>query len=444
MKKILLLGAGLSSSTLIQYLLNQSQESNWFLILGDQDIELVRKKINGHPNARAIAFEISDTEFLMNLIKESDLVISMLPAKFHPIIAQECLNQSKHLVTASYISAEIMEMDQEARAKDLIFLNEAGLDPGIDHMSAMKVIHRIQKEGGKMLSFKSSTGGLVAPESDNNPWNYKFTWNPRNVVLAGQGVSQYIVNGRYKYIPYHQLFSRVEETEVPGYGKFEIYPNRDSLKYRSLYGLEDIPTMFRGTIRRPGFCAAWDVFVQLGMTSDEFTIPNSNEMTHRQFINSFLGYDPIKPVELKVCEYLNFDMNSDVMTKLIYTGIFEETLIEKANQTPAQILQSLLEKKWKLEEHDIDMIVMQHQFEYEIGGQRKKITSSMIVKGENQVHTAMSITVGTPVAIAVKMILNGDFTQTGVIAPVHPAVYEPILTELENVGIHFIEEESDL
>lgn len=444
MKKILLLGGGLSSSTLIQYLLNESISSNWQLTIGDLDVDLILKKINGHPNAKAIPFDLSNEKQLKELIESCDLVISMLPAKFHPVIARECLSQSKHMVTASYISPEMQEMDEEARKKNLIFLNEAGLDPGIDHMSAMRVIHRIQKEGGKMLAFKSSTGGLVAPESDNNPWNYKFTWNPRNVVLAGQGVSQYIVNGRYKYIPYHKLFSRVEETEVPGYGKFEIYPNRDSLKYRSLYGLEDIPTMFRGTIRRPGYCAAWDVFVQLGMTSDEFTLPNSNEMTHRQFINSFLGYDPIKPVEQKVCDYLGLSLDSEVMTRVIYTGIFEETKIEKANQSPAQILQTLLEKKWKLEEHDIDMIVMQHQFEYELKGKKKKITSSMIVKGENQVHTAMSITVGTPVAIAVKMILKGEFSETGVLAPVTPAIYDPILDELENFGIHFIEEESDL
>jgi len=284
----------------------------------------------------------------------------------------------------------------------------------------------------------------VAPKYDNNPWNYKFTWNPRNVVVAGQGVSQYIQGGRYKYIPYHKLFTRAEAMDVPGYGKFEVYPNRDSLKYREMYGLEDISTMFRGTIRRAGFCAAWNAFVQLGMTSDEFIIPHSNELTYRQFTNSFLPYDPIRPVEDKVCDYLHISADSDIMKRLKWLGIFDEIAIQKANQTPAQILQTILESKWQLDKSDIDMIVMQHQFEYTLNGKKKLIISSMVVKGKDQVHTAMSITVGTPVAIACKMMLTGQITKTGVLAPVTPDIYEPVLDELENFGIHFTEEEFDL
>ncbi len=444
MKKILLLGGGLSSSTLIQYLINHSDSYDWFLTICDIDIQSITNKTKGHPRTKVIEFSIDDTSLLKSLISDSDLVISMLPARFHPIVAKLCLDAGKNMLTASYISDELKAMSAEIESKGLIFLNEIGVDPGIDHMSAMKVIHRIQGEGGKVVSFKSSTGGLVAPESDNNPWNYKFTWNPRNVVVAGQGVSQYIQNGRYKYIPYHKLFTRAEAMEVPGFGSFEVYPNRDSLKYREMYGLSDIPTMFRGTIRRPGFCEAWNVFVQLGMTSDEFAIPHSTQLTYRQFTNSFLKYDPIQPVEEKLSEYLGIPLDSEVMKRLEWLGIFEETLISKANQTPAQILQGILEAKWKLDQEDIDMIVMQHEFEFELHGKKKKIISSMVVKGKDQVHTAMSITVGTPVAIACKMILTGQIAARGVLAPVSPAIYEPVLAELENFGIHFTEEEIDL
>ena len=308
-------------------------------------------------------------------------------------------------------------------------------------MSAMQVIDRIRANGGKLTAFYSFTGGLVAPESDDNPWNYKFTWNPRNVVLAGQGVSQYIINGRYKYIPYNKLFARIMPRTVLDFGEFEVYPNRDSLKYRKIYDLEDISTMLRGTMRRPGYCEAWDVFVQLGCTDDTYTMENSEKMTYRDFINTFLRYDLVKPVEDKLCEYLNLDPDGDIMKKLTWLGIFENKPVLLRNATPAQILQQLLESKLSLNKDDKDMIVMQHEFEYEIDNQLHKITSAMGFIGKDTVHTAMAVTVGTPLAIAVKLLLTGKISSKGVIIPTKPELYEPILAELEECGIKFIEKE---
>ena len=443
MKKILVFGAGLSASSLIKYLLDNSTKYDWKVKIGDISEEIAKSKVNGHKNGEAFAFDVNNEEQLDKLVQEADIVVSMLPASMHFSVAEACVKHSKNMVTASYVSEQIKTLDEEAKKKGIILLNEIGVDPGIDHMSAMQVIDRIKESGAKITEFESNTGGLVAPKYDNNPWNYKFTWNPRNVVLAGQGTSQFIQNGRYKYIPYNKLFQRTERIKVLDLGEFEVYANRDSLKYREIYGLEDIDTMFRGTIRRVGYARAWDVFVQLGMTDDTYNYEGSKEHTYRQFINSFTKYCINKPVEHKVAEYLNIDPESLIMYMIRWTGIFEEEVIGLEKATPAQILQHLLEKKLSMDEHDIDMIVMQHQFVYEKAGKKKKIYSSMIVYGEDQVHTAMSITVGTPVAIAVKMILTGKINAKGVKVPVEKDIYEPIMKELKDYKIEFIEEEID-
>ncbi len=443
MKKILVFGAGLSASSLIKYLLDNSTKYDWKVKIGDISEETANSKVNGHKNGEAFAFDVNNAEQLDKLVKDADIVVSMLPAFMHFSVAETCVRYSKNMVTASYVSEEVKSLDTEAKKKGIILLNEIGVDPGIDHMSAMQVIDRIKEEGGKITEFESNTGGLVAPKYDNNPWNYKFTWNPRNVVLAGQGTSQFIQNGRYKYIPYNKLFQRTERIKVLDLGEFEVYANRDSLKYRSIYGLEDIQTMFRGTIRRVGYARAWDVFVQLGMTDDSYIYEDSMNHTYRQFINSFTKYCIEKPVENKVAEYLNMDPESIIMYMIRWTGIFEDEKIGLEKATPAQILQHLLEKKFSMDENDIDMIVMQHQFVYEKSGKKKKIYSSMVVYGEDQVNTAMSITVGTPVAIAVKMILTGEIKATGVKVPVEKDIYEPIMKELKDYKIEFIEEEFD-
>lgn len=440
MKKILILGAGLSSSSLIKYLLDHSTEHDWKIKLGDVSLPTALQKIDNHPNGEAFEFDIFNENQRDAEIKMADAVISMLPARFHSLVAECCIKFKVHMLTASYVSPEMKAMDADAKKLGIAMLNELGVDPGIDHMSAMKVVDKIKADGGKMLSFKSSTGGLIAPEYDNNPWNYKFTWNPRNVVVAGQGVSQYIVNGSIKYLPYHQLFNRVEKATVPGMGEFEVYPNRDSLKYREAYELVDIPTMFRGTMRRPGYCKAWDIFVQLGMTDDTYVVDNSENITYREFVNMFLNYDENLTVEDKIAAKFNITHDSDIMYRLKWLDLFEDIKVGLKDATPAQILQKILVNKWVLGENDKDLIVMQHIFDYEMLGKKHRIISSLVVTGQDTVHTAMSITVGIPLAIATKLLLTGKINVSGVHTPVKKELYAPILDELENYGIKFKEE----
>ena len=444
MKQILIFGAGLSSTTLVRYLLDHSDENDWQITLGDLDMKLAAEKIGNHPRGTALAFNAFDSDQRNLLISNADIVISMLPASMHHLLAESCLAYRKNLITASYVGNEIRMLDAEARHKGVLLLNEMGVDPGIDHMSAMRIIDRIRQENGRLDVFESDTGGLVAPEYDDNPWKYKFTWNPRNVVLAGQKGARFLHNGKFKYIPYHKIFQRYEIIKVLDLGEFEVYPNRDSLTYQHDYGLDNISTMFRGTIRRPGFCDAWNLLVQLGATDDSYIVefPESN-MTYRDFTNSFLAYNIVDPVETKIARYLNIPVDGELMDKLRWIGMFDREVIGAQNLTPAGILQNLLEKKWKLKPDDKDMIVMQHQFEYLKDRKRKRIVSSMYLIGRDSRETAMSITVGLPVAFAAELILSGKISLTGVRIPIIRDIYEPVLNKLEQYGISFIEETSE-
>ena len=441
MRNILIIGAGRSSSSLIKYLLDKSYSEDLFVTVADISQESAEKRINRHPNAKAIKFDVFDQKQRTSEIQKANIIVSMLPARFHIEIAKDCVKFEKHMVTASYISKEMKLLDKEVRKKGLVFMNEIGVDPGIDHMSAMQVIDRIRDNNARILLFESFTGGLVAPESDDNLWNYKFTWNPRNVVLAGQGgAAKFIQEGTYKYIPYHKLFRRTEFLNLDSAGKFEAYANRDSLKYRSVYNLGHIPTMYRGTIRKVGFSRAWNTFVQLGMTDDTYTIENSENMSYRDFTNLFLAYSPSDSVELKLRSYLKIDQDDIMWDKLVELDIFNPNKkVALKNATPAQILQKILAESWTLKEDDKDMIVMHHKFGYEIEGEKRQIESSMIVKGENQTYTAMAKTVGLPVAIATLKILNKEITTPGVQIPIHKEVYKPILKELEEYHIVFTE-----
>mgnify|MGYP001185022464 CR=1 FL=1 len=440
MKKILLVGAGLSASTLIRYLLENAQENNWKLRVGDISEETARKKLNGHSRGESFRFDVLNASQLDAEVKNCDLIISLLPAKLHYLVALSCIKNKKNLITASYVSREIQEMDKDARESGVLLMNEIGVDPGIDHMSAMQVINRIREEGDRLISFESATGGLVAPNYDNNPWRYKFTWAPRNVVLAGQGGARFYHNGKFKYIPYHKIFERTETIEIPGHGQFEVYANRDSLKYREAYGLSDLLTMFRGTIRRPGFCEAWNLLLQLGATDDSYIMDDSENMSYRDFTNSFLAYNIVDPVESKIARYLGIEENSEMMKKLEWLGLFDDTIkIGRQGLTPAQCLQHILEQKWQLDPGDKDMIVMEHQFDYLHIGSHRKLFSTMVVIGEDQVHTAMSITVGLPVAITAKLVMNGAIKLKGVQIPVNREIYEPVMKELSDYGILFKE-----
>lgn len=440
-RTILIIGAGRSASSLINYLLDKSEAENLHVIIGDILLESAEKMSNNHPNASAISLDVFDEEHRRKAIQNADIVVSMLPARFHLEVARDCVTYSKSMVTASYISKELKALDEAVKEKKLVFMNEIGLDPGIDHMSAMQVIDRIRSEGGKMLLFESFTGGLVAPDSDDNLWNYKFTWNPRNVVVAGQGsAAKFLQEGKYKYIPYQKLFRRSERFEIDGYGKFEAIANRDSLGYINEYKLQDILTMYRGTIRRVGFSKAWDIFVQLGMTDDTYTLENTENMSYRDFTNSFLAYRSHDSVELKLRSYLKIDQDDILWEKLEELDIFnDKKKFGIKNGTPAQLLQKILMDKWTLKENDKDMIVMLHKFGYEFNGKKEQIESSTVVIGEDQTYTAMSKTVGLPVAIATLKILNGEITKPGVQIPISKEVYEPILEELDKMGIRFIE-----
>lgn len=447
MKNILLIGAGRSASSLIRYLAHNATEQGWQVVVADSNVELLEEKLQPYSNLAGLAFDVSNEVKSKEIISKQDLVISLLPPFLHIKVAKMCLELSKNLLTASYISDEMRLLDAEVKKKGLIFLNEIGLDPGIDHLSAMQILDNLRKEGNEITTFKSYTGGLVAPESDNNPWNYKFTWNPQNVVLAGQSVAKYLENGNHKYIPYHQLFSRVENFSIDGFGEFEGYANRDSLSYQSVYGLENATTILRGTLRRKGFCSAWNCFVQLGMTDNQTKISTKN-LTAYDFLHSFL------PDNQTSYEYLKLASHSEEMEKLAWLGLFENKkialpaeLFPQEMATPAQILQHILEEKWTLEDTDKDMIVMQHQIgfiEKNTENSTKKpveklCISELVVLGEDTTHTAMAKTVGLPLGIAAKLILNGKITSKGVCLPLTKEIYEPILLELATLGITFKE-----
>ena len=443
MKNVLIFGAGLSSSSLIKYLLNNSESLDIQVNIVDSNKNLILTKTGAHPRSNAISIDALNHEQRWPLIEAADLVISMLPARFHNQIAEDCLKASKNLITPSYLSSDLKAMDTQVREKGLIFLNEVGVDPGIDHMSAMRIIDEIKEKGGKLKSFKSFCGGLVAPAYDNNPLKYKFTWNPRNVVLAGQGgASCFIQEGQYKYIPYNRLFQRTEQIEIPGFGKFEGYANRDSLKYRKIYGLNDIPTIYRGTLRRPGYCAFWASLIDLGITDDSYPMENSEHLSARSFLNTFLPYDITKPVEDKLREFLGAG-KEDVLEIYRWLGFFEAVPpMGKPDASPAQVLQIILEAKLQLEENDKDMLVMYHEFLYELNGKQRKVTSHMVNLGKDKMYTSMSNTVGFPVAICAKLILNGTITETGAVLPLAKGIYNPVLNELDELGISFVEEDS--
>lgn len=409
-------------------------------MVADLNKEAASQKCRNHPRSLPSAISLDDKESRIKLIGKADLVVSMLPAFLHPTVAKDCLELGKHFFTASYESKEIRSMATEIAEKGLLFLNECGLDPGIDHMSAMKIIDQEKQRGHEIIGFKSYTGGVLSPESEDNPWKYKFTWNPRNVVLAGQGVSKYITQGQYKFVPYHRLFKNLETIHFKEVGDFDGYPNRDSLSYRSIYGLENIPTMLRGTLRRAGFCGSWDVFVQLGMTDDSFDMEVPEGFSMRMFTDAFLPDLANLTVEEKIKSVLPW-ADGTVLSKLDWLGLFSDLPLPKRKGSPAAILQAILEEKWALKPQDKDMIVMQHQIDVKTPKGVKRIFSSLVCKGEDQAYTAMSKTVGLPLAIAIVLFLEDKIHARGLKLPISPDFYLPILDRLEKYGITFTEEE---
>jgi saccharopine dehydrogenase-like NADP-dependent oxidoreductase len=442
MNSILLLGAGRSSASLISYVLSQGKVNNWNVMVGDVAIEAAKQRIGNSSVATAISFDITNRRSSEESIAKADVVVSLLPAHLHPLVAEICLEKGKHLLTASYVSEEMSVFHEKAKSKKLLFLNECGLDPGIDHMSAMQVIDKIKSEGGKMISFESFTGGLIAPETDpQNPWRYKFTWNSRNVVMAGQSTAKYLQDGKYKYIPYQQLFKRITKVSVPEYGEYEGYANRDSLKYIDTYHLQGIKTMLRGTLRNKGFCSAWDILVQLGCCDDTYEMENAEGMSHHDFIQSFVDSNGKQSTEEKIAERFSLSRESEELQRLKWSGLFADEKVGLKKGTPAQILEHILNKKWKLAPDDKDLIVMWHRFVFEKGGKQKEIQASLIAKGEDSIETAMAKTVGLPLGIAAKLLMQNKISQRGVVIPTSKEIYEPVLRELKELGIELSERE---
>lgn len=440
MKKILIIGAGRSTVSLIHYLINNAASCDWEVTVADVDLKLAQAKAGNNPRARAVALNIDNDEQRVAEIKQADMVVSMLPANLHGLVAKDCVNWGKHLATASYVSEQMQELDQEARHKGLLLLNECGLDPGIDHASAMKIIDEVHAGGGEIVSFKSFCGGLVAPESNDNPWGYKFSWNPRNVVVAGQGTAHYLDEGEIKYIPYNRIFLQTERIAVDGYGYFDAYANRDSLGYQAPYGLQDAQTLLRGTLRMPGFCKAWNVFVKLGLTDDSYLIKDADQFTYTSLLSAYLpGTGDVKT---RLINFMGMEADKDVIERIGWLGFFDKVKVEMKAGTPAQLLQHLLEKKWVLKQDDRDMVVMQHLFVIDTKGNTRlpgSIISSLVVKGDDPQHTAMAKTVGIPLGISVKNFLTGKFNLSGVQIPTKKEIYLPLLGELKQHGIVFEE-----
>lgn len=449
MKRVLVIGAGRSATSLIDYLLEKAEKYDWFITVADASLELATQKVEGRERGKAVALDALNSEQRAPLVQEADVVVSMLPPFLHHHVAGDCVKYGKHMATASYVSNEVRAFDQEAKEKGLLILGELGLDPGIDHMSAMQMIDHIKEEGGEITSFKSAAGGLVAPESDTNPWHYKFSWSPRNVVLAGQGIAKYMYKGQYKHVTYHRLFDEVEAMEIPAMeGEYEAYPNRVSLKYNSVYGLENTPTVIRQTIRYKGYCRAWNLLVHLGLTDDSYKLPYSEELTYASLIRSFLPEADealdLPNLRARVAHHFNLDINDEALDLLEWLDIFKEIPIAFDEASPAEILQSILEYKWKLKPEDKDMIIMQHDFEYKKAGQDYRQISTMVFTGENAEDTAMAKLVGLPLAMGVKNILLGNISVKGVNIPILPEIYNPIMKELADYGVEFKEVEMAL
>jgi saccharopine dehydrogenase-like NADP-dependent oxidoreductase len=444
MRSILIIGAGLSSNALIKYVLKIAAERNWFVTVADAVLENAQQKVDNHPNGRAVWLDVMKVNDRRELIGRADVVVSLLPAHLHLEVGHDCVKLKKHLITASYVSQEMYRLGDEARDRELIFMGEMGLDPGIDHMSAMQAIDAIKAKGGKITAFRSFTGGLIAPESDDNPWHYKFTWNPRNVVLAGQGTAQYLEDGRLRYLPYSRLYKEKRSINIANIGNFEAYANRDSLLYRDVYGLANIPNILRGTLRSQGFCDAWDALIQIGLTDADFPILHSGEISYHELMDAYVNKYGGGSVRERIAHMLGEEVDSPVMEKLDWLGLFSKKKIKLPNATPALILEHLLRDKWKLKANDKDMIVMHHEIEYSLKSEKRQFLSSMSLKGKNAEDTAMAQTVGLPMGIFVKLVMEGKIQSRGVQIPVMREVYQPVLEELKEYGIVFHESDEKI
>ncbi len=441
MQTVLIVGAGKSSSFLIDYMLENAKQ-RWRVIVMDSSAEAVAEKLAGHPKGEPAIIDIQDDAARQKIVQRADIVLSVMPPHLHILLAKDCLKFGKNLITSSYVSEDIKAMHEEVRKAGLLFMCEMGLDPGIDHMSANAIIHGIQRIAGTIKSFKSYCGGLIAPESDDNPWHYKISWNPRNIVLAGKQGATWLEHSKEQSADYQKLFTAAKKIKVTNedVGSLAYYPNRDSLKYLDLYDLPNVETFVRATLRHPEFMRGWEAIIKADMTS-ETDIFESLPSTFADWTAQKIGATDDQ--NLKEAFAAKTGADTKVMKQLEWLGIFEPRPIYGSHiQSSADLMQLLLEEKWKMRTMDKDMVVMQHEVIYERKQSTIKLTSSMVVKGNNRQHSAMAKTVGLPMAILAKRILTeGNIKNlTGVQIPVMPEVYVPVLKELKKLGIEFLEE----
>jgi len=437
-KQILLFGAGKSATVLINYLLGQSDRCKWKLIVVDTDLPLVQSKIKGHINGSALSFNINEAEERRNTISQADIVISMLPPALHYLVAQDCVVHGKHLLTASYLDESIKKLETEINQKGLLFLCEMGLDPGIDHMSAMQLIHDIKSQGALIKSFKSHCGGLIAPESDDNPWHYKITWNPANVVNAGKTGAVYKYEGKTMEKKYEEIFKNNATVKINGPGSYAYYPNRDSLSYATLYELETADTFMRTTLRHPDFCKAWQYIIEAGLTdTTPFTEPAPYSDTADWFTQTIQQRYPLASFDGYI-DTLVAEADRALIRKMFaYLGLNNRHPLPVQARSSADVLRYLLETHLKMAQDDRDMIIMLHEVDYEKNNRLYSTKSCMIVKGDDALNTAMAKTVGLPLGIATELILEKKINISGLKIPVTRDIYEPVLIKLKEKEIKF-------
>lgn len=440
MQNILVAGAGKSSTYLIEYLLTNASKNKWNVIVADGDSAAIARKLNRHPNGEAAVFDINNKAQREALVKRADIVLSLMPPHLHILLAQDCLKHKKNLITSSYISDEMKAMDAAVREAGLMFMCEMGLDPGIDHMTASKIINSIHKVAGRITSFKSYCGGLIAPESDDNPWHYKFSWNPKNIITAGMGGAKYLHNGKQVEVPYEKMFEQNKKIKISGLNALAFYPNRDSLKYLDLYDVASIKTFVRATLRYPSFCRGWDAVVKLGLTDQTDTF-DTKGATNVSWVRSKTGCAAKQDIRDHIATKLDLPKDDKVIALLESIDLFEEKTLPAGTMCSGDILLSLLQEKWRMADDDKDMVVMHHEIEYEHKGRMINLASSMVLKGEGGEHSAMARTVGMPMAILASLVLTKKLKPpVGVLLPVMQSVYRPVLRELEYNGITFTDE----
>jgi saccharopine dehydrogenase (NADP+, L-glutamate forming) len=443
MKRILVLGAGASSPYLIHHLLQLAQERDWFVTVGDRDPAAAARRVGSHDRGSAMALDVNDLELLSSEIERADVVVNLLAPRFQPTIALECVQIGRPMVSASYRDDKIRDFDGDARRKGVLLLTEVGLDPGIDHMTAMTVIDRVKAKGGEVVSFESYGGGLPAPDTLDNPFGYVITWNPRNVVMAGERGAQFLDRGKVRIVPFHHLFQNSWPVEVPGVGRMEAYPNRDSLSYRELYGIPEAESMIRGTIRYPGFCETWTQIARLGLPNETLHIPKLAERSWAELVEMFLptqiaGDD----LAARVANFLHISPTGQIMQNLAWLGLFSREKTGVDGDTAAAAMVELLNRKLRLGADARDMVVLQHDFRVRYPAEnagRERIVATLVAYGEPGGFTAMAKTVGMPAAIATELILTDRIPLTGCQIPTHPAVYRPILAELERRDLRMVE-----